>query len=377
MAKTLLTYEQLKAYVTNVVTASKMSNGSFIETRDNTVGLLDKIGKIVMLDTDYLTDKLYIFDGEYLSFGKTIEEWQEDLLPIEDYDPTGANALAPSDPSYRPPFYSYTLGKKKCKTTIRYNDIERAVHFEEQFVNIISIKYKRLEDSMAQYRYAVKRQMLAKFIELAHGEMTNTNTFATSTAYDNGAVVRSASSGQNIKYGIVVKAIASSNSKNWATLVSEGSIVELHLESEIAKPVDATSGENFIVQVKKDVEVARDSNEGNSLNGNSLGATEGLVLILKQGVMPEIEVKTEAGAFHLEKVALPTEVIVVKDFGNADADYFAILMDRRGMRLHNTYNATREDNNGDGDFLNVTRHTEDTAYLSRNVFFHAYKNVSA
>ena len=42
----LVTYEQLKAIVNNVVTTSLISNDSFVETRNNLVGLLDKIGKI-------------------------------------------------------------------------------------------------------------------------------------------------------------------------------------------------------------------------------------------------------------------------------------------------------------------------------------------
>ena len=132
-----------------------------------------------------------------------------------------------------------------------------------------------------------------------------------------------------------------------------------------------------IKQVKEDIEVASDVSEGHSLNGNTLGATQGLVLIVKQGVIPSLEVDTYAGAFNQNQLAVPAEIVVVKDFGSADADYFAVLMDRRAMRLHNTYNATRDNANGDGDFLNIFRHTEDTAYLSRNAFFKAYKKPSA
>lgn len=373
MAK--LSYAELKTLVASLVTDAKISNDSFVETRDNSVGLLDKIGKIVTLDTDYQTDKLYMFDGEYLSFGKTIEEWQEDLILPQDFDSSGANALAPNDPTYRPVFYSYTLGRKVIKTTIRNDDIERAVHFNEQFIEIIAMKNKRLSDSMSQYRYQVKREMLAKFIGLAHAEMTNTETFATSHEYAVGTCVRSASTG-TIKYGIVVKKVPSTNDKNWANSVLAGYIIELHLEQAIAIPEDETTGEAFLCQLRKDIEVAQDSSEGFSLNGNSLGATEGLVLIVKQGVIPELDVKTLSGAFHLDKVAPNVETIVIKDFGGADSGYYAILMDRRGMRLHNTYNATREDVNGLGDFLNINRHTEDTAYLSRNVFFKAYKDVA-
>ena len=397
MAK--MSYEQLKTYVSNVVTAGKLSIDSFSETRDNTVGLLDKIGKIVVLDTDYQTDKLNMFDGEYLSFGKSIEEWSEDLIAVENYDSDGSSALAPHRPSFRPVFYSYTLGRKKIPQTIDYNDVERAVHNEGQFIDIISMKYKRIEDSMAQYRYAVKREMIAKLYaiasdsSLAIGADASNGTWALGTypsttdwdtaignAVKSGKYVLAVSGGTgaeavyNGKY-IVVKDIAGDSTDSLADLVSGGSLIKLDLVTEIAKPVDTSTGEAFIEQVKADVEVARDSSEGHSLNGNSLGASEGLVLILKQGIMPSLDVKTFSGAFHEDKLAIPTEVVVAKDFGSCDSKVYGLLIDRRGMRLHNTYNATRENQNGDGDFLNLFRHTEDTAYISRNCFVKFYKEA--
>lgn len=370
MAK--LSYSQLKTAVASLVTKAKISNDSFVETRDNIVGLLDKIGKIVTLDTNYQINKLNMFDGEYLSFGKTVEEWAQDLILIEDYNADGDKALSPHKPTYRPVFYSYTLGRKVIPTTIYNNDIERAVHFEEQFVSIIAMQYKRLEDSMAVYRYQVLREMLARLIELCEDAMASTNdSYAISTAYSVGKYLKNSTA-----RGIVVKPIANTNTNTWAQAVASGDIIELDLIVDVDKPVDATTGEAFIKQVKADVEVATDLNEGASLNGNSLGATEGLVLVLKQGVMPSLQVDTIAGAFQAQELAFPVDVVVIKDFATADSKYFAVLMDRRGMRLHNTYNATRENFNGDGDWLNVFRHTEDTAYLSRNTFVKVYGELS-
>lgn len=372
MAK--LSYSQLKALVASVVTTAKLSNASFVETRDNIVGLLDKVGKITTIDTVYTLDKLSMFDGEYLSFGKTIEEWQQDLILPEDYDSTGANALSPHDPTYRPVFYSYTIGRKKIPTTIRNNDIERAVHFEEQFVSIIAINTKRLEDSMAQYRYNVKREMLAKTISIAHDEMSSTTTFSASTSYSTvNTLFRNANT--PTAHGILVKKYTANDASNWADAVAKGYIIVLDLEQEIAVPVDTTTGEAFIKQVKADVEKANDSSEGNSLNGNSIGAVpeSSLYLIVKQGVMPSVQVDTLAGAFNAQELAIPAKVVVVKDFGSDTSGAYAVLLDGRGMRLHNTYNATRENANGDGDFLNIFRHTEDTAYISRNTFLKVYK----
>ena len=376
MAK--LSYPELKDYVSGIITKAKISNPSFNITRDNVVGLLDKVGAIITLDTDYQQDKLYMFDGFFMSFGKTIEEYQQDLILPSDYDSSGANALSPSDPTYRPVDYSYTLGRKKIKTTIRNDNIERAVHFEAQLVNVVAMQFKRLEDSMAVYRYGLKREMIAKLIALCDEPYASTTTFAVSTAYSVGAYVRQASTGAGAKvFAIVVKPIANTNTHNWANAVANGELIELSLIQEIAVPSDTDTGEAFIEQVKKDLEVASDLSEGHSLNGNSLGAVSSLKLVVKQGVIPSLQVKTMAGAFHSEDLAIPADIVVVKDFGSANDDYYAVLMDERGMRLHNTYNATREQPNGDGDFLNIFRHTEDTAHVSRNTFLKVYKKPQA
>ena len=373
MAK--MSYAELKSYTSGVVTAAKLSNATFNVTRDNVVGLVDKIGKIVTLDSMFAIDKLAQFDGEYLSFGKTIEEWQQDLIMVQNYDSSGSGALSPHDPTYRPNFYSYTLGRKVIKTTLRNDNIERAVHFVEQFVEITSMQVKRLQDSMAAYRYQVKREMLAvliSLIEAAYNANSDVATFVTATAYNEGVVLKDADT--PTAFGIVVKKIPASPAiADWATAVSGGYIIVYSLITELAKPVDDSTGEAFVQSVKEVVEVAGDLSEGNSLNGNSLGAIEGLTLILRQGIEPVLDVKTLAGAFHQERVSLPANTITLRDFGSASNDVYAVLIDSRGMRLHNTYRAVRENLNGQGDFLNMYYHTENTAHISRNCFVKVYE----
>lgn len=396
-----LSYEELKVVVAQLVSAGLISGNDYHVTANNTVGLLDKVGKIVTLDTEYNIDKLNMFDGEYLSYGKNIEEWAADLIMPEDHDPNGAGALSPHRSTYRPVFYSYTLGRKKIPQTIDYDDLERTVHLEEQFVSLIAMKYKRISDSMAAYRYQIKREMIAKLYTIANDSVLGITGGATATwalgtndedtawgtaistsAQANGKFVLVVSGGTaaagneefNGKY-INVKPIPASFTKSLKEAVEEGYVIKLDIVKEIAKPVDDITGEAFIKQLKEDVEIAGDLSEGHSLNGNSLGATKGLVLIVKQGVMPSLETDTWAGAFNKEMVAIPSEVVVVRDFGDCDDKVYGLLIDRRGMRLHNTYNATRENLNGDGDFLNIFRHTEDTAYISRNCFVRFYKEA--
>ena len=374
-----LSIAQLSSVLASYVDENKISVATFSATRDNSVGLLDKISKIFTITTNYV-DKLAEFDGEDLSFGKTVEEWASDLILPEDFDASGASALAPHSSTYRPVFYSYTLGRKVIPQTIRNNDIERAVHFEDQFVSIIADKTKKMYDSETMLKYGLKREALGVLATMCVEAEKSTNadvTLATSAASISGAhsVNELFYVTADNKMYILVKPIASGAGLTGATAISGGYLIPLDLVKVLAKPIDTATGEAFVEQLKADVEIASDYSEGHSLNGNTLGATpeNGLVLCVKQGIMPSIEVQVQAGAFHEDKVALPTRVIVLPDLGNADSSVYAILLDARGMRLHNSYRAVRENVNGQGDFLNMFFHTENTVHVSRNSFVRVYK----
>ena len=377
MAK--LSIVQLKSVVSLYVASNKIGVDSFSETRDNSVALLDVLGKIYTNWQNY-QDKLGLFDGEDLSFGKTIEEWAQDLILPEDYDASGSGALSPHVSTYRPVSFSFTLGKKTIPQTIRNNDIERAVHNIGQFEDIIVGKTKALYDSETMFRYALKRQALGVLAERCVDAMDSTNadlTLATEGTTISGAVDVNelVYVTATTKMYVAVKPIASGSGLTGTTAIAGGYLVQLDLVKEIAKPVSDVTGEAFIQQVLADVEVASDFSEGHSLNGNTLGGNPeaGLVLIMKQGVMPALKVQTLAGAFHREELAIPAEIVVIPDFGDADADIYAMLVDRRIMRLHNTYRAVRENLNGQGDFLNMFYHTENTAHISRNCFVKVYE----
>lgn len=376
-----LSIAQLTSTLTQYVSENKVSLATFNATRENTVGLLDTIGKIFTITTNFV-DKLAMFDGEDLSNGKIVEEWASDLILPQDYDPTGADALAPHDSTYRPVYFSYTLGRKYIPQTIRNNDIERAVHNEEQFVSIVADKTKKMYDSEIMLKYGIKREVFGVLAAMCMSCMNSSDadaTYATlSTTINQNHAVNDHlyCTGNTTNYG-VVKAIKSSDNLTVQGAIDGGYIIAYDLVSTLAKPVDTPTGEAFIKQLKTDVEIASDYSEGHSLNLNTLGATnqDGLVLVLKQGIMPSIEVDVQAGAFHGDKVAIPTKVVVVPNLGSADAKVWGVLIDARGMKLHNTYRAVRENVNGKGDFLNMYFHTENTAFVSRNVFVKVYKSA--
>ena len=315
-----MTLTQIKEFIAEYVDAASQGNTTFTPSYDNLAGLLDKIAKTITIDGQF-ADKLEVFNGEELDLGRTIEEWYQDLCVVAEYDENGNNALAPSYPTYQDNSYSYTLGRKVIQTTLKYNDYERAFNSPAEYEAIVNMVIKRLYDTYAVFKYNSKKQLLA-------------NTIA--------------------------KAEESTGAAN--------------IVKTIAARTNTDTGEAFIEQVKKDIEAASFVSEGNSLNaGATLGASEGLVLVVKKGTVPALDVNTYAGAFHLDKLAMPAEIVVVDDFGDADEKYYAMLVDSRAIRLHPSYMAVREQLNAKGDFMNFFLHTENTGFISRNTFLRVYK----
>lgn len=315
-----MTLQAIKDIISEYVAGSQQANPEFVASYDNLASLLDKIAKTITIDGQF-ADKLEVFNGEELDLGRTIEEWYQDLCVVSEYDDEGTNALAPSYPTYQDNSYSYTLGRKVIQTTLKYNDYERAFNSPAEYEAIVNMVLKRLYDTYAVFKYNTKKQLLA-------------NTIAKAT--------ESAGAANIIK--------------------------------TLAAPTNTDTGEAFIEQVKADIEAASFVSEGNSLNATAtLGASEGLVLVVKKGTMPALDVNTMAGAFHLDKLAIPAEIVVVDDFGDADEKYYAMLVDKRAIRLHPSYMAVREQMNGKGDFMNFFLHTENTGFISRNTFLRVYK----
>lgn len=363
-----LSLKQLTDIAAAYVAENKIAVDNLAAVREAVTGLVETIGAIFTLDTSF-KDKLAFMNAEDLSYGKTVEEWQADLLLPNDYDPNGTNALKPSDPSFRPVEFSITLGEKTFKTTERKNTYNKAVHNEGQLAEITSMIMKRLYDSKGAWDYQIKREALAKFIDMCFKGESGTTKISANTAY---AVNTLVTDGTNA-HGIVVKPIKTdSGVTSYNDGVAKGFIITLSLIQNLAKPIDTATGEAFVKAVKIDVEKFQDISEGGSLNGNTLGAEEGLVLLVKQGIMPIIEVDVEAGAFNGTKVAIPTEIIVVKDFGSDTHGAYAMLMDRRAVRKFNSSLIPDTDHNGEGHFDNYYIHVEDTIHISRNAAVKVY-----
>ena len=315
MAK--MTISGLQTLTKTYVAAAKQA-GTWTNSTNNLYKAIDKIGKMVMIDGQFI-DKLPELDGDELPLGKTIEEYFIDLTLPEAYGAIateGGKDPAPALPTVENCSYSYSLGREKIKTTVPYDNVERAARSVEDASNMITKVLERLNNSYEMFKFAAKKQLLGNAADKA---------------------------------------------------------VTAKLVTTIAKPVDTATSEAFIKQIKQDVETASFPNEG-GLNGCLIGAAPELVLYVKKGVMPIVEVDALAGAFNEGRLAIPAKIKVVDDFGTmTNTGVYAILVDPRGIKLHRDYHAIRQSENADGDFINYVDHSEHTGFISKNVFIKAYK----
>lgn len=289
--------------------------GTYSPTYNNFGSLLDKIGKMITIDGLY-NDKLTEMDGEDLPLGKTIEEWFMDLtLPTAYSNITaeGAKDIVPALPTVEDAFYSYTLGRQKIKTTVPYDNFERAMLTSADSGNFGAKILERLQNSYDITKYNIKKQLIGRFSD----------------------------------------AVYAVNKK------------------VMDKPVDTTTGEAFLKDVKAACEEASFANEKSLTSGAVIGVAPSLTLYLKTGIMPSVEVDVLAGAFNPEKLGLPANVTVkiVDGFGTqTNTGVYALLCDSRAMKVYNGYNALRTSPNADGDFLNFVKHFELTAFYSKYAY---------
>lgn len=315
MAK--MTISGLQTLAKTYVAAAKQA-GTWTNSTNNLYKAIDKIGKMVMIDGQFI-DKLPELDGDELPLGKTIEEYFIDLTLPEAYGTIateGAKDTAPALPTVENCSYSYSLGREKIKTTVPYDNVERAARSVEDASNMITKILERLSNSYEMFKFAAKKQLLGNAADKA---------------------------------------------------------VTAKLVTTIAQPTNTATAEAFIKQIKQDVESASFPNEG-GLNASLIGAAPELVLYVKKGVMPVVEVDALAGAFNEGRLAIPAKVKVVDDFGSmTNTGVYAILVDPRGIKLHRDYHAIRQSENADGDFINYVDHSEHTGFISKNTFIKVYK----
>ena len=321
-----MTIEALQAAMKTYVASAKQA-GAWNKTNDNLIGAIDKIGKTIQINGVY-TDKLAELEGDELPLGKTIEEYFIDLTMPETYSDItteGAKDDVPALPAVEDVCYNYTLGRQKVKTTVPFDNLERAFNSDAGAAAAITDISAKLQNSVDMTKYQMKKQLLGNVASKA----------------------------------LAVKA----------------SVPDVYKAMPV--PVDTETSEAFITAIKQAAEDASFAHQG-GLGNRLIGAAPELKLYVKKGVMPIVEVEALAGAFNSEKLALPASVTVVDDFGTitggtSGKQVYAILIDPRGVKLHEGYNASRYKENADGDFVNYVRHFEETGFISKSTFVRVFE----
>ena len=313
MAK--MTIEGLETFVKTYVDKSKQA-GAWVSSTDNLLKLQDKIGKQITLDGSF-QDKLPELTGDDLPLGKSTEEYLIGLTLPSAFDATGADNDKPAYPTVEDVAYCYTLGRKKIKTSVPYDNVERAALTAEGAATMTGKIMERIQNSQSLYEYNLKKQLLANMVDKAAGNAT-----------------------------------------------------------VVALPNTTENAEKAIIAIKSAVEDASFAHEGDSLTAGALiGASPELVLYVKKGFMPQVEVNAFAGAFNKADLAIPATIKVVDDIPCTDTKVWGLLIDPRGVKLHTGYKAMRSHENADGDFVNYTLHSEFTGFISKYTFVRVFKTA--
>lgn len=382
----LLTKEKLMAdahaYFASVITA-----GDFVVTKSSLINLFDKVVTEIAERYRFATHYPEM-DGEELGGPEIVEQFMEDLVMPIAYDATGANALAPHDPTSRPASYSYPIEPVNFPITIRSVEIKQALtRGRSQVVELMDRRLSGLIDALTAWRDDLKLEMVGKLGELAHDGANGWSTLDLTNAYtyDPNTVetkLASETDSSGVLHGYVIqKGWTANQYANTQAALEDGALVEVEFVKGIAKPVDTASGEAFVKQVMNDVELAQIRNH-NNLNGYFQGATPKLILYVTPGLRSIINVDTLAGAFNLSKAEIPVEMRLieklpqVEDADNQSGQAFALLCDSRLLKLRNAERYTDDDQrNAEGHFTNVFIYDKETPFISRSCYFKFYAEI--
>lgn len=347
--------------------------------RDATTDLLQKVIAMKTIPTDYRNGSLDDLIGEEMPVGAYIEEYQEDLILPQDYVADGSGAFKFYPSSFRKARYNIVYTEKQLIKSVKRDQFREYMKDRGAFQRFILDTTKTFSDSYAVWKEDALLNLLKLTAQAVIAATSSTTTFAANTAYAKGTYLRSASSG-TIAHGVVFNDIPASSGVNWTTRVEQGDIVVLDgLVTTLAKPTDSTSGEAFAIALKNLSKLARWKNHHN-LNGALKGKPEGLNCFIEYDNMTNFEVTTLAGAFHEDRLALPTRIREIpcangEGYTGLGDGIYALLADSRAIKMHNQINEVTSDFNAQGRFVNYYFTWKPVPFVSANSFLHVFKTA--
>jgi len=323
----------IKTLVNAVINASLISQDAlFTPDTDDITGLVIKIGKQFMLSSNFESD-LPELEGDRLEFGSTIEEYYVKLAAIAAFKPSPGTVHTgigndssdvwesdigkPSRPDFADVVYSYELAKYQAAQTVDYNKIEHAMIGQNEFSKLIADITKSLYDTIAIYKYMIKKQLLGRAIDLIGAE--------------------GGGNAQRVK---------------------------------IAAPSDTSTGEAFVKSVKSYVnKFTKIHDTYNLLKVPVKSQLEDLVLYILEGYEEIIDVGVLAGAFNVGKVSIPVTVKTVEDFGTlaVNTTAYALLVDTRGVKVHTLHETASQEDIGRSEFITYFLNYQPVCHISKAV----------
>ena len=379
--KQVLDFATLEALI--VAELGTMSE-NFVPTYEWASTLLDKIGATVSLQSG-IKDHLDMFDDITLPNGATVEEYIHDLLEVASFDPE--SLPYGQDVIDTKKAYHYRSGDKKIELPVWNSEMKRAFNSPEGLASFTARMLQRIEDTKKAYKFEAKKKALGvKLIRDAVFEIedlpTNPGTYLKGI---NSKVVGS----PNLYTALSKETIIASNGKRVG-----GDVVEAYKRNvQIALPADKATADAFITGIQQIVEDLQfTSRKGNPFGVAQQSQPSDLVLLIKKGTMPVLNVASLASAFNKELLGLGVQVKVVADFGlhndqatidlietidteqelstpaNVAKFYgekvYAILADKRIVKYMETLNETTVDINGNARRTLYTHHFGETIMTS-------------
>lgn len=329
----------------------------FTPTYESVSTLLDKIGLTISLQGDII-DHLEMFDDVRLPLGTTVEEYVHDLLTVKDYD-RNSTPYGQDEIDTRRAYHTRS-GDKKIELPVWEDEIKRAFTSNESMGSFVARMLKRITDTYNEYKFTAKKKAL--------GEKLVRDHLSDSVSGWKDCV-------NQLKH--VIEEVGNKGFLNIETGEGEDIRYDIH---------DKASSEEFILAVQSLVEdMGFTSRKYNPFGIATQTQPKDLVLLLKKGALPIMNVRSLANVFNKELLGLGIQVKVIDDFGvtfdeavpaskRADKVY-AVLTDKNLIKYMTTREVTKVDINGNALRTLYTKHFGENVVVSDAVQYVAFTNA--
>lgn len=316
-----------------------------------------------------------------IEYGYAIEEACIDLITPLKYAERAQNDGKEHHPTFRLPFYTVPRDpdlQLYWKLTFGVFEFRHVAHNAAQALAYTAQKIASFDKSITLEKEKIKRQIEIDYIEELYNATDSTNTQI--DTFDPTAEVKQIkndadgnpryhhvknSSGQ---IATVMFDIPEDTTTSWADAVSKGLLMPLFMRSTIVKPGTGAdrdelvdNAETFIIEFQKVLTKLSHLKEGYTLSGiiNRLEHEKEYILLLRDGILPHINVDAKSGAFHDKYLKFPgfnIRVVEVEDFGpNIPDKMYAALIDPDAIKLVQYYDDSDIDKKVELRYHNVLR----------------------